>query len=49
VSLRLVHVVSQRIQYFPPLYRALAQRDGIKLTVLFGPVTRLDTDADKQR
>src|SRR5207237_402698 len=29
------HVVSHPIQYFAPLYRALAQRDDVTLTVYF--------------
>lgn len=34
--LRLAHLVTHPIQYFAPLYRALAEEPGVELTVLFG-------------
>ncbi|MCL4541890.1 MAG: glycosyltransferase family 4 protein, partial [Chloroflexi bacterium] len=46
MGLRLLHVVSHPIQYFVPLYRTLAQRDDIEMTVLFCSTTGLTSYSD---
>jgi glycosyltransferase involved in cell wall biosynthesis len=45
-KIRVAHLVSHPIQYFVPLYRALAKRPEIELTVYFFSVASLQQHAD---